>query len=145
VVTEVAGGETFTSFTGSFSSADPLDLLTFDFGYESFSEDATFSVTIDAEGQSRTASGSLGGSGTFTETFDFEDIFFVKTGGVELQLTDAVLVDTFDLPTTDHTGFAAISGRPTVIPEPSAAGGLALLACGGAGFFVRRRIRSNRG
>lgn len=139
VVTQVSGGQTFTSFTGSFSSAASLDLLTFDFGYESLNENATFTVNIEAESHTRTKTGPLGGAGTFTETFDFDDIFFVKTGAIELQLTDALLNDSFALPTSNHTGFAAISGQPTAIPEPSTVAGLALLS--GLGLVIHRRRR----
>lgn len=139
VVTRVTGGQTFTSFTGSFSSTQRLDLLTFDFAYESLNESAIFSVNIEADGQSRSDSGSLSGAGTFAKTFDFDDIVFVNTGSIELQLTDAVLIDDFGLPTSDHTGFAAISGQPTAIPEPSTVAGLALLS--GVGLLVHRRRR----
>lgn len=146
VVTEVVDGASFSTFTGSFSSANPLDLLTVDFAYTPLNNDATATVTVSAEGQVRQLLNvglqDTPGGATFDFTFTDqgqEELLFVKTGALEIQLTDAVF-DEANLPVSGFNGFAAVSGRPTVIPEPSMAlglGGLALLA--GGGVLVRRR------
>lgn len=142
VVTSInASGDVVTTFSGSFASDDRLDLMWFDFrGQAEETKTASWEATIKAGNSSVTKSGSFSGSATVSQEVDLSELVFVRTGSVELTLTDGMLMDDgTSLPRTNFTGFAAISGQPTAIPEPSTVAGLALLS--GVGLLVHRRRR----
>ena len=139
VVTEItAGGNALTTFTGSFSSNDAIDLMWFDFNAKASGvSQASWVATFSSGGSSIGANGTFSGSATVGQFFDLSTFNGVNTGSVELTITDGLLVDdgTF-LPKSGFQGFASITGEATAVPEPTS---WVALSIGGLGFLACRR------
>lgn len=132
-------GDVFTSFSGTFSANEPLDLLSFAFNGQAVeNRTAEWSATVTANGFSLTESGSFSGTGQYTKSFSFP---FIQSGSISIELEDGYFINDGASPLLSdfETGFAAISGQPTAIPEPSTVAGLALLS--GLGLVIHRRRR----
>lgn len=145
------------AFSGSFTAdpSRPLDLIAFEFAYETpqGSTNSSFSLELNSSEGATLATGDISlpanpfGSSTGTFALPLGSVPPFASGSFSMAIQNGSFVNA-TLPTTSSIAGSSVDGMvgitATAVPEPSTAGGLALLACGGAGFFVRRRLRASR-